>query len=182
MGRKKLERQDVESLFSTVSSMLVPEHILAYFEIWDAQEYKDRWVIEMREKEGFIPEELSEYQDIVFDGYCNPLEALSHSFVCKPIYLRLFRRRYDYQNHINSRDEIKNKLYQWYEQAKQLTEFQSVTKMIRKHETEILNFFGNGMTNAKAERLNGKMQRFISNNYGIKDKDFILYRIAKYFS
>jgi hypothetical protein len=98
MGRKKLERQNVESLFSTVSSMLVPEHILAYFEIWDAQEYKDRWVIEMREKEGFIPKELSEYQDIVFDGYCNPLEALSHSFVCKPIYLRLYRRRYKRSN------------------------------------------------------------------------------------
>ena len=98
MGRKKLERQNVESLFSTVSSMLVPEHILSYFEIWDAQEYKDRWVIEMREKEGFIPKELSEYQDIVFDGYCNPLEALSHSFVCKPIYLRLYRRRYKRSN------------------------------------------------------------------------------------
>jgi|SRR5215510_5469126 len=94
MGRKKLERQSVESLFSTVSSMLVPEHILSYFEIWDAQEYKDRWVIEMREKEGYIPKELSSYQDIVFDGYCNPLEALSHSFVCKPVYLRLYRRRY----------------------------------------------------------------------------------------
>ena len=38
-----------------------------------------------------------------------------------------------------------------------------------------------GQTNAKAERLNGKIQRFISNNYGIKDKDFALYRIKKYF-
>jgi len=94
MGRKKLERESVEQLFSTVSEMLVPEHILAYFEIWGARESKDRWVIEMREKEGFIPSELSEYQDVVLDGYCNPIEALSHSFVCKPIYLRLFRRRY----------------------------------------------------------------------------------------
>ena len=103
MGRKKLERSSVESLFSTVSSMLVPAHtayfvhstsILAYFEIWDAREHKERWVIEMREKEGFIPEDLSGCDDIVFDGYCRPIEALSHSFVCKPVYLRLFRRRY----------------------------------------------------------------------------------------
>jgi hypothetical protein len=98
MGRKKLERQSVESLFSTVSTMLVPEHILTNFEIWDAQEYKDRWVIEMREKEGFIPQELSSYSDIVFDGYCNAIEVLSHSFVCKPIYLRLYRRRYKRSN------------------------------------------------------------------------------------
>jgi hypothetical protein len=54
MGRKKLERQSVESLFSMVSNMLVPEHILAYFEIWDTREYKNRWVIEMREKESLI--------------------------------------------------------------------------------------------------------------------------------
>ena len=26
--------------------------------------------------------------------------------------------------------------------------------------------------NVKAERLNGKIQRFASNNYGLKDKDF----------
>jgi hypothetical protein len=94
MGRKKLERPSVEILFSTVSSMLVPEHILQYFDIWDATESKERWVIEMREKEGLIPKELSEFTDVVFDGYCNPIEALSHSFVCKPIYLRLYRRRY----------------------------------------------------------------------------------------
>jgi hypothetical protein len=74
--------------------MLLPEHILAYFEIWDAREHKERGVIEMREKEGFIPKDLSGCDDIVFDGYCNPMEALSHSFVCKPVYLRLFRRRY----------------------------------------------------------------------------------------
>ena len=98
MGRKKLERQSIETLFSSVSRMLVPEHVLAHFDIWDAQEHKNRWVIEMREKEGFIPDVLSGFSDIVFDGYCNPLEAISHSFVCKPVYLRLFRRRYKRSN------------------------------------------------------------------------------------
>jgi hypothetical protein len=52
----------------------------------------------MREKEGRLPLELSAYDDVVFDGYCNPMETLSHSFVCKPIYLRLFRRRYKRSN------------------------------------------------------------------------------------
>jgi hypothetical protein len=98
MGRKRKERQSVDTLFSTVSSMLVPAHVLDHFEIWDAQESKERWVIEMREKEDRIPPELSAYNDIVFDGYCNPMETLSHSFVCKPIYLRLFRRRYKRSN------------------------------------------------------------------------------------
>ena len=72
MGRKRLERQSVECLLSTVSSMLVPAHILDHFEIWDAREYKTRWIIEMREKPGRLPLELSMYEDIVHDGYCNP--------------------------------------------------------------------------------------------------------------
>jgi hypothetical protein len=38
------------------------------------------------------------------------------------------------------------------------------------------------LTNVKAENLNGKLQRFITGSYGIKDKDFFLYRIAGYFS
>jgi hypothetical protein len=42
MRRKRLERPSTDRLFSTVSSMLVPAHVLEHFEIWDAQEYKDR--------------------------------------------------------------------------------------------------------------------------------------------
>jgi hypothetical protein len=98
MGRKRKEKPSAESLHDTISRMLVPEYILSDFEIYGAKEYKERWVIEMREKEGRIPEELSGYSDVVFDGYCNPIEMLSHSFVCKPIYLRCYRRRYKRSN------------------------------------------------------------------------------------
>ena len=94
MGRKKLERPPVEHLYQPPMRMLVPSHIQEHFEMWDAHEYKDRWVIEIREKAGAIPAALSIYEDIMLDGYCNPSEVLSHSFVCKPIYLRLYRRRY----------------------------------------------------------------------------------------
>jgi len=82
MGRKRLERASTDALFSTVSSMLVPAHVLEHFDIWDAHEYSERWVIEMREKEGRIPLALSGFDPIVFDGYTNPVETLSHSFVC----------------------------------------------------------------------------------------------------
>ena len=93
-----------------------------------------------------------------------------------------FKHWYDYKNHHKTVAEINKSLYQWYEQAMQVEEFESVVKMIRKHEDEIMNFFKNGMTNAGAENLNGKIQRFVTNNYGIKNKDFTLYRIAGYFS
>ncbi|MDR0969653.1 MAG: hypothetical protein LBM67_03865, partial [Lentimicrobiaceae bacterium] len=89
MGQKKKERPGIEQLFSAAMHMLVPEYILTDFEMWDAKEYSDRWVIEMREKPERIPLTLQEFEDVVQDGYCNPVEMLSHSFVCKPIYLRL---------------------------------------------------------------------------------------------
>jgi hypothetical protein len=60
-------------------------HILAYFELWDTHEYSDLQVTEMREKEGRIPSEQSGFAGAVSDGYTNPMETLSHSFVCKPI-------------------------------------------------------------------------------------------------
>ncbi len=72
-----------------------------------------------------------------------------------------FKEWYDYRNHSKSTIQISNNLYQWYEQARQLKEFESVINMIRKHEDEIINFFKHGMTNAKAERLNGKIQRSV---------------------
>jgi hypothetical protein len=98
MGRKRKEVPPVEEMYATVSRMLVPEQILQDFEIYAAQESKSRWVIEMREKEGRIPEALQSCPDVVLDGYCDPIEMLSHSFVCKPIYLRLYRRRYKRSN------------------------------------------------------------------------------------
>jgi len=95
-----------------------------------------------------------------------------------------FKDWYGHTNAIKPRLIIEKDLYEWYEKVEksQLKEFKAVVKMIEKHETEIINYFKNKLTNAKAENMNGKIQRFITNNYGIRDKDFTLYRIAKYFS
>jgi len=92
------------------------------------------------------------------------------------------KRWYDYGNRSMTSIEITRNLDKWCEQASEVKEFESVVKMIQKHETEIINYFQCGITNAKAERLNGKIKRFVANNYGVKDRDFILYRIAGYFS
>ncbi len=75
-------------------------------------------------------------------------------------------------------------LYRWYEKVEisMIKEFKPVIKMIMKHEENIINFFKSGLTNAKAERINGKIKRFIANNYGMRDKDFALFRIKGYFS
>jgi transposase len=95
-----------------------------------------------------------------------------------------FKNWYHINNCISDRTEMKNKLWKWYCEVKEseIEEFIPAAKMIRKHEDEILNYFLCGHTNANAERLNGKIKRFFSANYGTRDKDFSLYRIAGYFS
>ena len=94
MGQKRKQAPSAEELLATISRMLVPEYILENFEICGAEETPKHWMIELREKEGFIPAELKECKEVVFDGYTNPIETLSYSFVCKPIYLKVYRRRY----------------------------------------------------------------------------------------
>lgn len=95
-----------------------------------------------------------------------------------------FKRWYHKKNCKKSQIVIEKELFSWYElvEKSKLKEFKSIVKMIEKHEQSILNYFQKALTNAKAENLNSKIQRFIINNYGIRDKDFALYRINKYFS
>ena len=82
----------MEEMYSKLSSMLVPSYILQDFDIYDARENVSCWVIELREKEVVLPAALQDFDDVVLDGYCHPVEILSHSFVCKPVYLRLYCR------------------------------------------------------------------------------------------
>jgi len=45
-----------------------------------------------------------------------------------------------------------------------------------------MNYFKTGKTNIKAKGMNSKIQRFTTADYGIRDKDFFLYRLANYYS
>ena len=123
----------------------------------------DKWSVEMKET---VHQVFEMYEDI------KTAYQISQKF----------KQWYSYGNRILSTQTIIHKLHQWYSEALILTEFGGVVKMIRKHETQIVNFFKDGLTNARAERLNGKIERFVSGNYGIKDKDFFLWRVCGYFS
>lgn len=97
MGRKKIERSNIEDLFLTISTMFVPENILADFEIYGAEKKNGNWVIELREKEDRVPEEI-DISNYVLDGFCNPIETLSHGFSAGPVYLKIYRRRWKQSN------------------------------------------------------------------------------------
>jgi hypothetical protein len=74
--------------------MVVPGFILKDFEISDIYEQKECWVVELQENEDRIPKELNQEKDIVLDGFNHPIEILSHSFSLKPVYLKIYRRRW----------------------------------------------------------------------------------------
>ncbi|MDP2424422.1 MAG: transposase [Bacteroidales bacterium] len=95
-----------------------------------------------------------------------------------------FKKWYHKSNVKKPRLGIEKELFLWYEKVEKskIKEFEPCVKMIEKHEENIINYFYETQTNAKAERLNGKIERFISNNYGVRDLDFSMYRIAGYFS
>lgn len=92
MGQKrKTSKPDV--LFE-LSRMMVPRDLLAFFEIAEVKELYKEWHIILHERDDQIPKKLSGYDDIVLDGFCNPITVLSHGFSTKPVYLVMKRRRW----------------------------------------------------------------------------------------
>jgi transposase len=94
------------------------------------------------------------------------------------------RRWLDKENVGRYEWEIERQLITWYDNAEQqkLPEVENLIRLISSHEQIIMNYFIKGKTNAKAEAINSKIQRFITANYGVRDKDFFMYRLAHYFS
>jgi transposase len=94
------------------------------------------------------------------------------------------RNWYDKRNIGTAALKIENQLDQWIMKANQtkIKAFKFIVKMFEKHRDDILRYFQKGLTNAKAENLNAKIQRFILNNYGTRDKDFFFYRTQIYFA
>lgn len=72
--------------------------------------------------------------------------------------------------------QIEKELIHWYDNAEQqkLPEVENLIRLIGSHEQKIMNYFKKGKTNAKAEAINSKIQRFITANYGVRDKDFFM--------
>lgn len=94
------------------------------------------------------------------------------------------RNWYHGRNIGKSINTLENELHHWCMRVNEskITAFKAIRKMIEKHWDDIINYFLEGQTNAKAENMNGKIQRFLANNFGIKDRDFFLFRVAGYFS
>jgi len=78
----------------------------------------------------------------------------------------------------------KIELNNWLQSAKNshISELQNFASTVKYNLSQILSYFKTGDTNAYAESLNSKLQRFLRENFGVKNLDFFLWRIKKIFS
>jgi transposase len=80
--------------------------------------------------------------------------------------------------------QIDKELHQWYEDVEttDVDEMQSFKSMVETNEEIIRNYFINGETNAMAESINSKIQKFIITNNGTRDTDFFFFRLANFYA
>lgn len=94
------------------------------------------------------------------------------------------RTWYDRKNIGKSIHTLSARLDCWLQKVRSsaIKPFSFLVKMFDNHYEDILRYFERGLTNAKAENLNRRIQHFISSNYGTRDKEFFFYRIQIYFA
>jgi hypothetical protein len=85
--------KDIVFMNKLLESM-IPQDIYHHFEFVSLSEYPDRFEMKLEEDAALVPAGLSDISDVVLDGFCNPLELLHFSIKGKPLYLKLYRRRW----------------------------------------------------------------------------------------
>lgn len=81
-------------LIKSLLSVFFPEEIISHFEISEVKQRKGYIEIHFKELPELVPEALYNANDIVLDGYCNPIELQSFPLKGLPVYLKLYRRRW----------------------------------------------------------------------------------------
>lgn len=76
-----------------VLALIVPPEILESFQLTGVSESKDSIELRLHERKELIPVSL-QGQDVVLDGFCNPVELQSFPLKGKATFIKLFRRRW----------------------------------------------------------------------------------------
>jgi hypothetical protein len=73
---------------------MLPKAIYQHFEMVSLREELERVEIVFEESAELLPIELEKQYSVVLDGFCNPVELLHFSIKGKPLYLKIYRRRW----------------------------------------------------------------------------------------
>jgi transposase len=95
-----------------------------------------------------------------------------------------FRTWYRKENIGRCKEELTKDLNWWYLQVEkaEVMEMENFKSLVQRHQAIILNYFVKGDTNAKAEAINSKIQRFIMINKGTRNIEFFYFRLEKLFA
>ena len=140
---------------------------------------KDNWSESQKKRAKIL---FSEYPEI------ETAYNLTHKLRC------IFNQRYD-------KNVARAKLALWYNEADNFIEqtkdynfkkketdkaqknpFYSVINSIKAYSEQILNYFNNRSTNAKAECFNSKLKAFRADLRGVSDISFFIYRVANIYA
>ena len=80
-------------LLCEVLSVLIPESLSA-FHLVSVKEYSGHIELRLEAWADVIPEELHQIPDVVLDGFSNPIELQSFPMKGKPVYFKIYRRRW----------------------------------------------------------------------------------------
>jgi hypothetical protein len=83
----------VSTLLSHVLSVLIPES-LSCFHLVSVKEHATYIELRLEDSADSIPLELLHRPSIVLDGFCNPIELQSFPLKGKPVYFKVYRRRW----------------------------------------------------------------------------------------
>jgi len=95
-----------------------------------------------------------------------------------------FRNWYKRENVGKDKTDLLLKLEKWYKAVEnsEITEMENFKSLVERNQGMIMNYFVKGETNAIAECVNSKIQRFIASNQGTRDREFFYFRLCNYFS
>jgi len=80
-------------LLSHVLSVLIPESLLS-FKLVSVKEHSSYIELRLEDSADKIPKELQNSQTVVLDGFTNPIELQSFPLKGKPVYFKIYRRRW----------------------------------------------------------------------------------------
>jgi hypothetical protein len=85
---------ETTSILKSLLEVLFPKEIATNFEISGISESDESIEIKMEENVKLVPDNLKGTTEVVLDGFCNALELQSFPLRGKPVYIKLYRRRW----------------------------------------------------------------------------------------
>ncbi|HKK12179.1 MAG TPA: hypothetical protein VJ945_05070 [Flavobacteriaceae bacterium] len=88
---------ETTEVLKSLLSVFFPEEITLHFEIKEVVEKNGYIHIRFDELLELVPHSMQSSKEVVLNGFCNPLELQSFPLKGKPVYLKLYRRRWKYK-------------------------------------------------------------------------------------